>query len=119
MQLPEQQASQPGHKGFVKGRSGNPRGRLSFAARQALVLARARELAEELGGYDSLSPIEKTLIERAADLSLGKPRRYDQRIRRDNLISRILRDVLRRHGPPRHQSAAPSLADYVASKAKP
>jgi hypothetical protein len=39
------------------------------------------------------------LIERATDLLCKRPRRYDECVRRDNLVSRILRDVLRRHGP--------------------
>ena len=99
MQLLEQQPQQPRRRGFQKGQSGNPAGRLSAAARRALVLARAHELAAELGGYESLSPIERTLIDRAADLLLRKPRRYDQCVRRDNLVNRILRDILRRHGP--------------------
>ena len=97
MQLPEQQASRPGHKGFLPGRSGNPRGRLSAAQRRALVLAKAHELARPIGGFDRLNAIEQELLMRAADLLQLKPRIYEQRVRRDNLVSRILRDALRRH----------------------
>jgi hypothetical protein len=97
MQLPEQQASQPGHKGFLPGRSGNPRGRLSAAQRRALVLAKAHELAQPIGGFDQLNTIEQELILRAAELLQLKPRGYEQRVRRDNLVSRILRDALRQH----------------------
>jgi hypothetical protein len=99
MQLPEQQSAQPGHKGFRKGISGNPAGRLSAAAQRALVLARAHELAEPIGGFDQLNTIEQELLMRAAELLRLKPRGYEQRVRRDNLVSRILRDCLNRHGP--------------------
>src|SRR6516164_403331 len=58
MQLPEQQASRPGHKGFLPGRSGNPRGRLSAAERRRLVLAKAHALAQPIGGFDALNTIE-------------------------------------------------------------
>ena len=37
------------------------------------------------------------MLLRAADLLQLKPRVYEQRIRRDNLVSRLLRDALRRH----------------------
>jgi hypothetical protein len=75
---------------------------------------RAAELAEPLGGLENLNAIERTLIERAAELTLSKPRRHDQRLRTANIVNRILRDVLRRHGPA--PKSAPSLADYVRSK---
>jgi len=97
MQLSEQQASRSGHKGFLPGRSGNPRGRLSAAQRHALVLAKAHELAQPIGGFGKLNSIEQELLMRAADLLQLKPRVYEQRVRRDNLVSRILRDALRRH----------------------
>jgi hypothetical protein len=99
---------------YPKGVSGNLAGRPSRAQQRALVLARAHELAAELGGYESLGPIERTLIERAADLLCRKPRRYDDCVRRDNLVSRILRDVLRRHRPAApHRS---ELRDYLADR---
>jgi hypothetical protein len=96
MQSPQQTRRPPPTNGFKPGVSGNPYGKLSRTAQRALVQARAHELAEELGGYESLSAIEKTLIERAAELTLSKPRRHDQRIRTANIVNRILRDVLRR-----------------------
>ena len=97
MQLPEQPATRLGHKGFLRGRSGNPRGRLSTAERRRLVQAKAHALAQPIGGFDALNAIEQELIMRAADLLQLKPRVYEQRIRRDNLVSRLLRDALRRH----------------------
>jgi hypothetical protein len=63
------------------------------------VLAKARELAEPIGGFENLNSIERTLIERAAELTLSKPRRHDERVRTANIVNRILRDVLRRRGP--------------------
>ena len=60
-------------------------------------MTKAHELAEELGGYESLGLIERTLIERAAELLLRRPRRPDEVVKISNLVSRILRDCLRRH----------------------
>jgi hypothetical protein len=94
--------------------SGNPFGKLSRTTQRALVLGCASELAQELGGYESLSAIEKTLIERAAELTLSKPRRHDQRIRTANIVNRILRDVLRRHTPPGRPGRRPNpLQSYL------
>jgi hypothetical protein len=96
---------------YRPGESGNLAGRPSELQRRALVEAKAHELAQELGGFNSLTAIEKTLIERAAELSLGKPRRYDERVRTANIVNRILRDVLRRHRPERKTL---ELRDYLA-----
>jgi hypothetical protein len=84
---------------YRPGQSGNLAGRPSRAQQRALVLAKAHELAEAVGGYSGLSSIERTLIDRAADLLCKRPRRYDECVRRDNLVSRILRDIQNRHKP--------------------
>jgi hypothetical protein len=97
-QSPEQ-ARRPPTNGFKPGVSGNPYGKASKAQQRAMVLARAGELAEPLGGYEGLNSVEKILLEQAAELTLSKPRRHDQRLRTANIVNRILRDVLRRHGP--------------------
>jgi hypothetical protein len=98
---------------YRPGQSGNLAGRPSRAQQRALVLAKAHELAQELGGYERLSPIERTLIERAADLLCKRPRRYDECVRRDNLVSRILRDVLLRHRPADGRNSQKPLRDRL------
>jgi hypothetical protein len=100
MQSTEQSRRPPPTNGFKPGVSGNPFGKLSRTAQRALVQARSYELAQELGGFDTLSAIEKTLIERAAELTLSKPRRHDHRLRTANVVNRILRDILARRRSP-------------------
>src|SRR5262249_6840907 len=99
MQSPQQTRRPPPTNGFKPGVSGNPFGKASKAQQRAMLLARAAELAEPLGGLQGLDGIERILIEHAAELTLSKPRRHDQRLRTANIVNRILRDVLRRHGP--------------------
>ena len=96
-QTPSQEAGRRYPNRYKAGQSGNPSGRPSRAEKRALVMAKAHELAEELGGYESLGLIERTLIERAAELLLRRPRRPDEVVKISNLVSRILRDCLRRH----------------------
>jgi hypothetical protein len=99
MQSPSQSRRPPPTNGFKPGVSGNPFGKASKAQQRAMVLARATELAEPLGGYENLNALEKTLLEQAATLTLSKPRRHDLRLRTANIVNRIVRDVMRRHGP--------------------
>jgi hypothetical protein len=82
---------------FMPGQSGNPRGGLSLAERRARISATAHELAVELGGFENLGAIEQTLIMKAAEHLHRRPRDPIAISRRDNLVSRILRDCLRRH----------------------
>jgi hypothetical protein len=49
-------------------------------------------------------------------LLLRKPRRYDECVRRDNLVSRILRDLVRRHGPVSGNSMSPLRERLVAEQ---
>jgi hypothetical protein len=98
---------------YRPGESGNPAGRPSEVQRRALVDAKAHELALELGGFDALTAIEKTLITRAAELNVGKPRRYDERIRVANITARIIRDILARHKPAKAKPAG--LHEYLAT----
>jgi hypothetical protein len=74
--------------------------------------AKAVELAEPLGGLVSLNSIERTLIFNAAELTLSRPRRHDERVRTANIVNRILRDVLLRHKPAQKPAG---LRDYLAS----
>ena len=113
MQSPQQSRRSPPTNGFKKGASGNVYGKASKAQQRAMLLARATELAEPLGGFENLNAIERTLIERAAELTLSKPRRHDQRLRTANIVNRILRDVLRRHKPVGSNRVSP-LRDYLA-----
>ena len=112
----EQQSSQRPWWQFKPGQSGNPAGKQSVAAHRATVLAKAHKLAEPLGGFENLNAIEQTLIERAADLALTRPRRHDERVRTANIVNRILRDVLRRHGPVPAKAGSdlgPSLSSLI------
>jgi len=83
---------------FQPGVSGNPSGKPSQGEQRARLLAKAAELAAPLGGYDALNAIERTLIEEAAALQLSKPKRNDERLRRANVTSRIMRDLIKRRG---------------------
>jgi hypothetical protein len=78
------------------------------------VLAKAHALAEPIGGYGRLNAIEQELLLRAAELLQLKPRAYKQRITRDNLVSRILRDALRRHQPADGGNSQKPLRDRLA-----
>jgi hypothetical protein len=82
---------------YKPGQSGNPRGLPSQAERRARISATAHELAADIGGFENLGTIEQTLLMRAAELLHRRPREQIAIIRRDNLVSRILRDCLRRH----------------------
>jgi hypothetical protein len=77
------------------------------------VLAKAHALAEPIGGFNKLNVIEQELLLRAAELLQLKPRAYEQRITRDNLVSRILRDALLRHKPT--TPAPTSLRERLAA----
>lgn len=98
-QMPDQETAQRYPNRYRPGQSGNPAGRPSRTQRRALLLGRATELAEPLGGLENLNAIERTLIEHAAELTLSRPRRHDERVATANIVNRILRDVLRRHAP--------------------
>jgi hypothetical protein len=105
MQLTDQPAVQLGRKGFLPGRSGNPRGRTTAAEKRAHILALARQYAEPIGGLDSIPAVERELLLRAAELAQYRPQRFDQRLRAANIINRIIRDVLRRHKPAKVKTA--------------
>ena len=98
----------------VTGESGNLAGRPSQAQRQAEIDAKARELAQELGGFDALTAIEKTLITRVAELNVGKPKRFDERIRVVNITARVIRDIWFRHQPAASKTS--DLRDYLSAR---
>jgi hypothetical protein len=99
MQSPEQTPQQRRPYGFQPGRSGNPAGRLSNAQKQALLAAKAAELAEEFGGINNLTTVERTMVEQAATLLCRRPRRADDLVRCANAVQRLLAGIKRRHKP--------------------
>jgi hypothetical protein len=113
MQSPEQTPQQRPY-GFQPGKSGNPGGRLSNAERARRDEAKARELAAEYGGWESLSPVDRVLLGQASALLLRRPKSAEDLVRVSNSVARLLGGLGRRKREPQR----PSLAEYVASKAK-
>jgi hypothetical protein len=114
MQSPEQTPQQRRH-GFQPGKSGNPRGRLSNAAKQERVEATARELAAEFGGYDALSPVDRVLITHAAMLVLRTPRSAEDVVRVANAVQRILGGLGKRKR--KHEPEERPLQRYLRDRA--
>jgi hypothetical protein len=114
VQTPEQTPSQYPWR-WKPGESGNRFGSLSAKARAERIEAKARELAVEFGGYDSLSPVDRTLIEQAVGLVLRHPKSAEDIVRHANAVQRLLGGLRKRLGRAR-EPAAPSLAEYVAAK---
>jgi hypothetical protein len=100
---------------FRPGESANPSGRPSRAQRRALILAKAHELAEPIGGFENLNSIERELIQQAAEMLRRRPRNQVERVKISNLVSRILRDALRRHRSDK--SPKDGLGDYLRRSA--
>jgi hypothetical protein len=100
----------------LPGRRANPRGRPSRAEKQGRIDAKARELAEEFGGLDRLSVVDRTLIEQAAALLVRKPHSAEDAVRCANAVGRLLGAVERRRGTGK-QNATRSLSEYAAEKA--
>jgi hypothetical protein len=97
VQSPAQNADQYPWR-YKPGQSGNPAGSLSKAAKRARVLARAEELAQEFGGLDKLTPVDRLLVEQAAALSMKEPRAYEHIVRHANSINRLLSAVRAHNG---------------------
>jgi hypothetical protein len=100
MQQTEQQSQQQSKrlggtsgKGFMPGRSGNRLGRMSNAAQRAAVEAKARELAIEFGGFESLSVVKRELLIQAAQLLLRRPKTSEDVVRHANAVTKILRAI--------------------------
>jgi hypothetical protein len=108
------QVAQQQHPGFQPGQSGNPAGRESRAARAVRIEAKARELAQEFGGYDALSPVDRVLVTQAATLLLRRPKSAEDVVRVANSIQRLLASVALRYG---RRSATPDVKSYLISKA--
>jgi hypothetical protein len=105
---------------FRPGESGNPLGPTEL--RRCRVETKCHELAEELGGWDSLSKIERVLLEQAASLlvrSARHPPNAEDAVRITNTISRVLRTVERRRDQRAGSAhcATPSLKGYLEGKA--
>jgi hypothetical protein len=114
-----EQSPQQRTYGFQPGVSGNPNGRLSNRARAERIEAKARELAAEYGGFDTLSPVDRVLVTQAATLLLRRPKTHVDVVRVANSIARLLGGISKRRqrnpdrGPP-----MPSVAELMA-RARP
>jgi hypothetical protein len=113
MQAPEQSPQQRSH-GFKPGTSGNPGGRLSNAERERRAEAKARELAIEFGGFDTLSPVDRVLITQAATLLLRRPKSAEDLVRVANSLQRLLGGLAKRK---RRAPTQPTLEAYLAARA--
>jgi hypothetical protein len=99
---------------YRPGQSGNLAGRPSRAHQRARIAAKAAEFAEPFGGLARVNAVERTLLEKAAELALTKPRTHSERVRTGNLLNRILRDVFKRCGPADSGNPKP-LRDRLAT----
>jgi len=97
MQGPEQATQQGPHR-FRPGQSGNPSGRLSNAARQERIEQKTKELAIEFGGLETLSPVEKVMLEQAATLLSRRPSSAEDVVRVANSVQRLLGALGKRKG---------------------
>jgi hypothetical protein len=107
MQTDVQAAKQATTTKFVKGRSGNPAGRLDVKRYRETFAA----LAAELGGEDKLTASQRLIIDQIARL---QSRRWQQdHVRAGNVIAKLMRllGIDRKKEP-----AKPSLADYLRSR---
>jgi hypothetical protein len=82
---------------FLKGTSGNAKGRESAASCAARVEAKARELGVELGGFDALTEIDRTMLRTAAGLLLRRPKNTEDTVRIGNGIIRALATLQRKY----------------------
>jgi hypothetical protein len=105
---------------WLPGVSQNPHGRESKATRMARRDAILAEWAAPYGGVVALRPAELDLLRQAAELVLIRPRTAEDKVRAANTVSKILAQVgfVDKHRK-RESAADMTLADYVASKAKP
>lgn len=86
---------------------GNP-GRPSAAELRARIEAEARRLAQEFGGLDELSIIDRTFVMQAAGLLIRRPRRREDQVRRVNAVGRLLNRVRRSA-----REATPSFSEVL------
>jgi hypothetical protein len=100
MQVRPHPARNPtGRGGFQPGISGNPAGSESAAARRARVAAKVETWVQELG--DKVGAVERDLLQRAAEMSLLRPRRHEDLVRVTNTISKLLAQAGFRKDRPR------------------
>jgi hypothetical protein len=117
-QLAAQMADQntargPGNPNWRPGVSGNPRGRLSKAERDAKVRRTMIRLARPLGGIQKLTALELERLKLAAELLQRQPRNAEDRVRVANCIDRMLGSVERARmaaKPQRRQSTKAHMA---------
>ncbi|HEX9324698.1 MAG TPA: hypothetical protein VF913_21660 [Xanthobacteraceae bacterium] len=92
------QVHDPATGRFLPGRSGNPAGTMPRAERERRVLAKARALSRELGGWSRMGVLDREYLLQAARLLLCKPRHHDDRVRLANSVRRLLVTVEGRRG---------------------
>src|ERR1700756_2932917 len=79
---------------WPKGVSGNPRGSLSKAEREALLRAKLQALAERFGGLSALDAINRERLDQAARLLLDTRRRSAvDTVRYAHIVERLLAAV--------------------------
>src|SRR5262249_46077362 len=112
----------PGNPNFITGApSANPHGRLSKAERDAMHLAKMRELASRFGGREVLDPIERERLELAAQLLIKArtPRSQADMVRLTNSADRLIARVenSQRAKNPRRRGASSDAAGFAAALA--
>ena len=90
--------------------SGNPDGRERIAQRRERIAAKVEGWIAELGG--KVGAAEREMLQRAAELSMHKPRRNEDAVRTANTISKLLAQAgFHRHRRRKEEpSALPRLA---------
>ena len=115
MQTATQTASRKGgNPAWIKGVSGNPKGSITAAERRARIAAKVDGWVAELGGR--VGAAERELLQRAAELSMLKPRRNEDAVRTANTISKLLAQAgfnrhRKRRDPERSDLARAILGD--------
>jgi hypothetical protein len=86
--------------GFVKGKSGNPRGsRLAIERRAAMLADLERECGRPITGTD------RVMAERGIELLTRRPRSHDEAVRLVNAGSRIIGQLRAKYAKPVPKSA--------------
>ncbi len=94
---------------FLKGRSGNPAGGLSRAAKLARRDALIAEWTKDIGGEAALTAPERDLLRKAAELMQLRTTRAEDQVRIANSVSKILAQVglVNRRGKQREPEHVP------------
>jgi hypothetical protein len=108
-QIAEQSSPQRrGNPAWTKGVSGNPRGSLSKAEKDALVRRKAQALALGIA-WKGLGALDREYLLKAATLLGQRPRRHEDTIRGINAANRLIATVERRKGAAKRDDGFASL----------